>query len=463
MPVTVLSPAYSRTSPERGQTLILWVLAFSVILVVAAIVVDVGLWVSERYGAQNDGDFSALAGAQAYLADINDTSTAFDDAKVWAIANGVLDAEIDAAPSSNCSAGNSCIDVGTSNCRGNGDTMPWVEARIRHPGTALFSSIFSVVDRDIGAIARACVGSPRTRYDLSPFGVQTGFVPPVGDPETDLQCQNDTDDDADGEVNDGCPLSSCLEPDPADPARTRPVYGRVCILKTGAQGGVSGQRGQLTIGDLDCQQTSASTLRHDFHYGARAGCTMGQEVNTGTGNIIGLLSGLNDRLVEEGHCDDLFFSGNAGYDDFDEVLSITGGSSGPIVPSADNIFAENPCHITNGVDGTPPDSYDPSHVHTYLPRAVHLILIDELQQGQQTATITGFAGFYVIGCYKDAIAYQKKLEIEQDLSNIGPYLNRCDSPNAKDDILGIFVQTLAPPENVGNPDPNLPLSIVLVK
>ena len=42
-------------------------------------------------------------------------------------------------------------------------------------------------------------------------------------------------------------------------------------------------------------------------------------------------------------------------------------------------------------------------------------------------------------------------------------MNRCFRAGAQDDILGIFVRKLAPPTIVADPDPNLPLSIVLVK
>ena len=62
-----------------------------------------------------------------------------------------------------------------------------------------------ILTSHVGAIARACVGSPRSTNQLSPFGVQTNFVPPNGTPETGAQCSNTTDDDHDGVVNDGCP------------------------------------------------------------------------------------------------------------------------------------------------------------------------------------------------------------------------------------------------------------------
>jgi hypothetical protein len=56
-----------------------------------------------------------------------------------------------------------------------------------------------------------------------------------------------------------------------------------------------------------------------------------------------------------------------------------------------------------------------------------------------------------------------KAAIEADLTDFGTYLNRCAHPTGQDVILGVFVQTLQPPADVSDPDPNLPISIVLVK
>jgi hypothetical protein len=437
--------------------LIVFMLLFTLTLVVGVLVVDVGVWVSERRGASADADASSLAGVQAFLGDLTDEAGAFDDAVQWAALNGVDPTKIDAAPTLNCSADNSCIGVGTSDCREDGtDNMPWVEAKVRRDGAQLFTGAFNVLAPDIGAAARACVGSPRSALNLSPFGVQTGFVPPFGDPESGEQCLNDEDDDLDGEINDGCPLSDCLEPDPDDPTRTRPIYGSVCILKTSDSDNVSGQFGQLTIGGSDCSGTSSNTLKHDFHYGTFALCTIDQEVNTGTGSIVGLLQGLRDRLLEEGLCDTLYSTGNATYDDFDEVFTIVGAAPGdPVVPSPDAVFAERDCDIENFDDG--------EHVHTYMPRAFTLVLIDKLEQGEQTATITGFAGFYPIGCFDGDTSFQVKAAIEQDLTDFSSFLNRCEQPTGQDDVLGIFVKEVAAPIFVGDPDSSLPLAIVLVK
>jgi len=448
-----------RLRSQRGQALILFVGLLSVIMAISVIVVDFGLWFSEHRGAQKDADAAALAGAQAYLADLSDTNTAFGDGVDWAIKNGVDSAKIDPSPTSNCSDGNSCIDVGTGNCREDGtDTsMPWVEARVRHNSRALFGGIFGLVAPDIGAIARACVGSPRSGIEFTPFGIQTDLVAAVGTPESGEDCYNEKDDDHDKVVNDGCgPLSDCLKEDPAKPGHTIPVYGSACVLRTEGGAGVSGQNGFLSIGEEDCWDTSASSLKHDLEYGSDATCTIGNDVNSATGEKGGMIAALNDRLTWEGLCDSRFHTGNTGHDDFDEVFSLVGATPGqPIVPAAGAIFSENDCRV--------PKTDSDGKTYALNPRVINLLLVDEYKSGEKTAKIVGFAAFYVIGCYNHADAPAIEAALNVDLRNMSTYMNQCPKAGGQDVVLGVFVQKLAPPINVGNPDESLPLSIVLVK
>ena len=97
-------PAYVRQAAgSGGQTIILFVLAMSIVFVIGVLVVDFGLWLSERRGAQKDADAAVLAGAQALLKDMNDTNGAFQDAVKWAGYNGVDASTIDGSPTTNCS------------------------------------------------------------------------------------------------------------------------------------------------------------------------------------------------------------------------------------------------------------------------------------------------------------------------------------------------------------------------
>ena len=81
-----------RATSERGQAIILFVGIFSVILVIAAIVVDFGLWFAERRSAQRGADLAAAAGAQDLP---SSPGLAFASACAWAEANGYLSEEVD--------------------------------------------------------------------------------------------------------------------------------------------------------------------------------------------------------------------------------------------------------------------------------------------------------------------------------------------------------------------------------
>src|SRR5881409_1482256 len=64
-----------QTFRQRGQVLILFVMGATVIFVIGAIVVDIGLWVSERRSAQAAADLAALAAA-TQLRDPSDPNAA---------------------------------------------------------------------------------------------------------------------------------------------------------------------------------------------------------------------------------------------------------------------------------------------------------------------------------------------------------------------------------------------------
>src|SRR2546422_4823372 len=85
-----------QTFRQRGQVLILFVMGATVIFVIGAIVVDIGLWVSERRSAQAAADLAALAAATQL--DPNNAN-AVPDARVkgleFAKRNGYDDADSD--------------------------------------------------------------------------------------------------------------------------------------------------------------------------------------------------------------------------------------------------------------------------------------------------------------------------------------------------------------------------------
>jgi hypothetical protein len=121
---------------ERGQVLILFVMGATVIFAIGAIVVDIGLWVSERRSAQAAADLAALAAA-TQLRDPSDPNAA-------AIAKG-----LDFAKRNGYDTADSRIRVGVFPDLPN-DT---VKVEIEEHGGSLFAGIFGITNMDVGATA----------------------------------------------------------------------------------------------------------------------------------------------------------------------------------------------------------------------------------------------------------------------------------------------------------------------
>ncbi len=153
---------------ERGQALILFVGAFTVILVVAAIVIDFGLWMAERRSMQRAADLAAAAGAQELFIERN-WATIDTDVKAYARNNGYEDGfdgvtvtveplcrnQLATPPDGICTtapgaASSDCIpDPVFADC----DSL---RVTISKPASRLFTSIFGI-STDISAAAAAGV------------------------------------------------------------------------------------------------------------------------------------------------------------------------------------------------------------------------------------------------------------------------------------------------------------------
>jgi hypothetical protein len=127
--------------------LILFVMGATVIFVIGAIVVDIGLWVSERRNAQAAADLAALAAA---------TQLRNPNASADATAKG-----IEFAQRNGYDISNSNIKVRV-NPGVNGDPDQ-VKVEIEEHGGSLFAGIFGITNMDVGASA---IG----KYDESPEG-----------------------------------------------------------------------------------------------------------------------------------------------------------------------------------------------------------------------------------------------------------------------------------------------------
>ena len=226
--------AMRKEGKEIGQALILWVLAATIIFAIGAITVDFGLWLTERRGAQKDADAATMAGAyellnQDFVNLANNNfpavKTAAEDAAYeWADLNGVAAQDVHD------------LLVDDTDCLGPSPVVDTVQLAAEHHTRALFTSIFGLAVPEIGAPAKACLGSINTAHGLLPVGVQVSGV--------DSDCWADLSDPPDG-VED-------------------PVFGQECTLTFGASEQTSGEAGNLRLfndGSFACSGTGTGGNR----------------------------------------------------------------------------------------------------------------------------------------------------------------------------------------------------------
>lgn len=149
---------------ERGQAVILFVGFFTVVLLIAAIVVDFGLWLAERRAVQQVADLSALAGSQDLLVD---DDAAITNALEWAARNGFVDGvdgvevtvellcknTLSDPPAGVCTNGNP-PGSGPSACQAGGGCDS-LRVLIRKPADRLFTPIFGIGEVEVSAGAAA--------------------------------------------------------------------------------------------------------------------------------------------------------------------------------------------------------------------------------------------------------------------------------------------------------------------
>jgi Flp pilus assembly protein TadG len=140
----------SRTRNERGQVIVLTVIAMTVLLGMAALVLDVGAWFRTKRQLQATADAAALAGAQA-LPDA--PGAAYNMALDYAGKNG---------------GGVAGSDVKITSTNGGNDTIA-VAAQKNEPG--FFSRVFGLNVVDVGANAKAIVGVPSSAMYVAPMVV----------------------------------------------------------------------------------------------------------------------------------------------------------------------------------------------------------------------------------------------------------------------------------------------------
>jgi hypothetical protein len=376
-------------------------LVVPITFVLGAVAVDASLWQSERRGAQKDADLASLAGAYELL----------DQSAGEAMTIDAAQQAVDTNQDVNDESGNAEIiddddieDVLVDKTCFNSEELDSVTVNVRHESETFFSSIFGLdIAPDIGAHARACMGSPIEGEGLLPLGVQvSGF---------DTECFDDHDGD-----------SSTPE---------LPQFGQYCRLAFAGDELSSGEGGFLRLFDDGSSSCSAINidgedqggagrlLREEIaEGGANTTCYVappgascddvpadwpyGDEVNycvwpktqtfnNPTQNAFHCLIRGSDEvggnacqgIAGEGECDTKFGSDANDYDDWLEVVEAVDGDPSP---SPDTTFARRDCTS---------------------PRLVDLIIIEQFDlNGNSPRPIIAFASFYIDACEVDGVQFR---------------------------------------------------------
>ena len=345
---------------ERGQMLMMFaLLVVPITFILGAVAVDASVWQSERRGAQKDADLSALAGALE-LAFEQDQQNAESAAINAADTNDEVGSAPGITAGSDDGAANTVV-VDDACFPGN-TTLPLnaVTVNLDHDSQTFFSIIFGLdVAPDIGAHARACVGSLTNPEGLRPYAV---------DIET----------------------SPCFEQAPNDPDFEQPLFGAECVFDWGAQGSPGGaQRGLLdletTAGPCSVNGGGANDVRDNIVDGAKGSCYTNPGSSCPTplttcvlgksGNVSAVQAAVQTLIADADDCDT---NGN-GRDDFEESLELLGGGSAP--PSPNNVYTPVTCS-----DGKPSE------------RIITIIAVDSLEKNTDPWPIRYFLNIFIAGC-----------------------------------------------------------------
>jgi Flp pilus assembly protein TadG len=140
----------SKPRNERGQVIVLTVIALTVLLGMSALVLDVGAWFRTKRQLQANADAAALAGAQMLP---DSPGSAITTAVSYADKNG---------------GGVLAGDVTISSTNAGNDTIA-VAAKKNEPG--IFSRVFGLNAVDVGAKAKALVGVTNQAMYVAPMVV----------------------------------------------------------------------------------------------------------------------------------------------------------------------------------------------------------------------------------------------------------------------------------------------------
>lgn len=330
---------------ESGQVVLMMLFVITLVFLVGGIAVSLGLWVSERRGAQADADFAALKGAWELL----DPAGTSADASSAATANFTANDEQANADIENLTIDDSCFSLGEADA---------VTIDVTHETSPLFGEIFNVVAPVPGAHAKACAGASLSPGpgDLVPFQIDDDTAP-------------------------------CFNPDES------PNFTALCDLEGGAQ--TANPRGMLDLdapGDFCSDNNGSGSIRETIANGADGTCLINSTdscspTNNGpwyecvavqTGNMQNVLGGVADRIDREGDCD----TNGDGVESFVEATIIVFDSGDPLT----SIYEARDCD-----PGTPGKQVS--------VRLISIVILDKKPvPGNTGRPIKAFAGVYLAGC-----------------------------------------------------------------
>ena len=356
----------SKLQQQRGQAIILFVGLFTIITIIGVITLDVGLWFSERRGAQTDADLPALAGAaELMVLDAGPDEAAAAEAKAEEFLQ--LNDQSGNLRWEPIQVDDSCF---SDNPRDRVGVPDSVIVDVHHDSGALFAGELGLPIPDVGAHAKACAGSLVTTTGLRPWTLSMFCSP----------CFDWTDDDEDGIPE-------------ADDDTFTPRFGEDCIIRTDGQtetesGAVTtcdpskSQVGSVRLGPDDGDECSDGSgdadYRENIIEGSPALCSIGDIIDTepgmGTGptkqGLLALLAGEGD--CDEENCDD---PGGIcdGIDQFQESFS-----PADVVPSEKVTYSPKGCTT---------------------PRVVNIVIVDGFDgTGIDHRPIQGFASLFIMQC-----------------------------------------------------------------
>jgi len=335
--------------------------AITVIFAMGAIALDFGLWLTERQGAHKDADSASRAGAfellRQHFADPaqNDPSairTAAEEAVYdWAGLNGLNQADVGQ------------MLIADTDCLGPSSVIDSVSISAEHHAPALFTSIFGGVAPEIGAPAKACIGSILATRGILPVAIQTGGP--------GSQCWADLDGDGNQEPLLGVLCALTFGDADSDHATSVRLYdgGEACSDRD--IGGYAEWRRQVANG-------GAGSECHVYSYFPDL-----NRCNSDQGGCVYALPGVgSSRALEafhqllsgEGECDRTF----GDRDGTDELREILVAAVGDPNPPGDAVFIRRDCTS---------------------PRLVSLVVVGRFSdQPSRPMPNLAFATFLIAGC-----------------------------------------------------------------